>query len=208
VRAVRDYAAAGRDNFIDGDWIETPYITDQGIRLIQTGNIGRGVFLDKPESKRFISKRSFETLGCRWVMPNDLLICRLADPIGRACIVPERVGWSVTAVDCTIVRVAESADLAFVVQVLNDESHLKRAADAAGGSTRQRISRSQLGALPSPHPPRSEQVEIGRRLQALDRRLVEEERTRTAHQKVRSGLMDDLLTGRVRVTPLLDEAAE
>jgi len=31
-------------SFIDGDWIELPYITDDGIRLIQTGNIGEGYF--------------------------------------------------------------------------------------------------------------------------------------------------------------------
>src|SRR6266568_4114601 len=31
--------------FIDGDWIETPFIEESGIRLIQTGNIGIGTFL-------------------------------------------------------------------------------------------------------------------------------------------------------------------
>src|SRR5689334_555798 len=102
--SLRETAMPSRDGFIDGDWIEAPYITDRGIRLIQTGNIGVGVYLDKPASARYISKETFRTLSCSWVYPGDILICRLADPIGRACIAPESVGPSVTSVDCVIYR--------------------------------------------------------------------------------------------------------
>ena len=40
-------------SFVDGDWIESPYITNEGIRLIQTGNIGIGEFKDR--NRKFIS---------------------------------------------------------------------------------------------------------------------------------------------------------
>ena len=56
-RTVRlyDLAAKGIPNsFVDGDWVESPYITDRGIRLLQTGNIGEGGFIEKA-SKKFIS---------------------------------------------------------------------------------------------------------------------------------------------------------
>ena len=42
-----------KDLFDDGDWIEAEYIIDSGIRLIQTGNIGEGSFVDK-EKKKYI----------------------------------------------------------------------------------------------------------------------------------------------------------
>ncbi|MCB6567246.1 hypothetical protein LI169_19545, partial [Desulfovibrio desulfuricans] len=35
--------------FADGDWIESKDQSDAGIRLIQTGNVGNGVYLDKGE---------------------------------------------------------------------------------------------------------------------------------------------------------------
>ena len=101
--------------FVDGDWIEAPFITNRGIRLIQTGNVGVGVYLDKLESQRFISPATFDLLHCSEVRAGDLLICRLADPVGRACIAPPDVGDAITAVDCTIARVNRSkADTSFL----------------------------------------------------------------------------------------------
>jgi type I restriction enzyme S subunit len=43
----------GASFFTDGDWIESPYITDEGIRLIQTGNVGDGQF--REQGFRYIS---------------------------------------------------------------------------------------------------------------------------------------------------------
>lgn len=92
------------NSFIDGDWIESPHITESGIRLIQTGNIGIGAFVDK--NKRYISEDSFTSLNCKEVKVGDLLICRLAEPAGRACVVPDiQESKMITSVDVTIVRV-------------------------------------------------------------------------------------------------------
>ena len=41
--------------FADGDWIESKDQADDGIRLIQTGNVGNGVYLDKGERARYLS---------------------------------------------------------------------------------------------------------------------------------------------------------
>src|SRR5438309_628499 len=60
-------------SFTDGDWIELPYITDEGIRLIQTGNIGIGHY--REQGFRFISERTFRELRCTEVLPSDILIC-------------------------------------------------------------------------------------------------------------------------------------
>ena len=59
---LRALAAPGRKSFIDGDWIESPFITDDGIRLLQTGNIGVGQF--KEQGYRFVSEETFLALNC------------------------------------------------------------------------------------------------------------------------------------------------
>ena len=43
------------DVFADGDWIEKKDQSREGIRLIQTGNIGTGYFKDRVEKARYIS---------------------------------------------------------------------------------------------------------------------------------------------------------
>ncbi|MFA5750467.1 MAG: N-6 DNA methylase, partial [Candidatus Shapirobacteria bacterium] len=51
--------------FTDGNWIESKDQSPTGIRLIQTGNIGIGNYIDKKiERARFISEETFERLGC------------------------------------------------------------------------------------------------------------------------------------------------
>lgn len=188
-------ALPGRDGFTDGDWIESPYITDSGIRLIQTGNIGVGEFLDKLTTKKFISKHSFRLLGCKWVRPGDLLICRMADPIGRACMVPNYVGDSITAVDCTIYRPSpDMANASYMLHRLNSAEQLRKAADIAGGSTRQRISRNNLGAMVVPLPPLPEQRRIAEILDTLDEAIRKTEKVIAKLQQMKQGLLHDLLT--------------
>ena len=188
-------AYPGETGFNDGDWIEAPFITTSGIRLIQTGNVGLGEFLEKPETKKFISEGTFQILGCKWVHPGDILICRLADPIGRACVVPANVGNSITAVDCTIYRpLPEVADRRFMLHWLNSAQHLKAASDIAGGSTRQRISRSHLGALEVLLPPIPEQRRIAAVLDTVEEAITKTEVVIAKLKQVRAGLLHDLLT--------------
>jgi type I restriction enzyme S subunit len=183
------------NGFLDGDWIETPYITTEGIRLIQTGNIGLGEFIDKPEFYKFISTKSFYKLGCTWVYPQDILICRLADPIGRACKVPDEIGNCITAVDCTIYRAnPEIIDANFALQFFNSDLYLKRVNDLAGGSTRQRISRKNLGKLYLPLPSLPEQKRIAEILDTIDSTIAHTSSLIAKLKQMKAGLLHDLLT--------------
>lgn len=195
IAVLRSAADSTPESFIDGDWIEAPYITDKGIRLIQTGNIGRSSFIDKSDTKKYISLASFRLLNCKWVNAGDLLICRLADPIGRACEIPPAVGDAITSVDCTIFRVAASRfNKRFVLHWLNSDENLKNAADNAAGSTRSRISRSNLGKLPIPQPNLNEQGQIAQILDTLDTAIHETEAIIAKLKAVKQGLLHDLLT--------------
>lgn len=112
VKTLFDLAARKKELFDDGDWIESEHITTEGIRLIQTGNIGVGSFVEK-DDKKYINEASFTSLRCKQLMKGDLLVCRLADPAGRACVLGD-IGEDriVTSVDVTIFRpLAELADL-------------------------------------------------------------------------------------------------
>ena len=90
--------------FGDGDWIESKDQSADGIRLIQTGNVGEGVFKDRGEKARYISEETFKRLRCTEIFEGDCLISRLPDPAGRSCILPDTGERMITAVDCTIVR--------------------------------------------------------------------------------------------------------
>jgi type I restriction enzyme S subunit len=145
--------------FRDGDWIESKDQSQNGIRLLQLADIGIGEFLNK--SARFISPETFDRLNCTQVLPGDLLIARMAEPIGRTCIVPTLETACVTAVDCCIARLdTNHQHREYWRFALNTPSWTRSVASQAAGTTRTRISRSNLESIEIAMPAKHSQEAI------------------------------------------------
>jgi type I restriction enzyme S subunit len=189
-----------RDLFNDGDWIESPYITTSGNRLLQTGNVGVGRLLDRG-TRRYVSDDSFAKLKCKEVVPGDILICRLADPAGRACVVPQ-IGERrmLTSVDVTIFRPDErKADRRFLVAVFSTPHWFQEVSDRCGGSTRTRIARSELGRIRIRIPDRAEQVRIADAIGDAEGLIATVERLIAKKQAIKQGMMQQLLSGKTQL---------
>lgn len=146
---------------VDGDWIESKDQSESGIRLIQTGNIGVGEYLDKSNRAKYITAETFERLKCTEVFPGDILISRLPDPIGRACAVPQNVGKAITAVDCTIVRLDSAlCDINYFINYTQSVRYSSELSKFLAGTTRTRISRKNLENIDISLPPLEEQRRI------------------------------------------------
>ena len=154
---------------VDGDWIESKDQSLEGIRLIQTGNIGIGEYLDKTNRAKYISEETLERLNCTELMSGDILISRLPDPIGRACRVPNNIGRAITAVDCTIIRLnPDKCDAEYFVQYTQSKMYQNRLSQFFAGSTRTRISRKNLEQVEIPLPSIAEQRHIALTLGKVD----------------------------------------
>ena len=203
-RRVKGLAKPGYKTFVDGDWIESPYIASNGIRLIQTGNIGVGEYIEK--GFRFISLETFDNFGCTEVEPDDVLICRLGDPVARACLAPHLAHRMITSVDVCILKPGEHANAQYLVYAMSCLRYLNWVRSLVRGSTRDRVSRSMLGSFSLPLPPLREQTAIVRFLDHADRRirhyirakerlieLLEEQKQAIIHQAVTGQI--DVRTG-------------
>lgn len=133
--------------FVDGDWIESKDQSELGIRLIQTGNVGNGFFKDKKDKSRYISEETFDNLHCTEIYPGDILVSRLPDPIGRACIIPQGLGRTITAVDCTIIRLKDIILPDYFIAYTMTPSYAAQINEVTTGTTRRRISRANLGNI-------------------------------------------------------------
>ena len=145
------------DTFIDGDWIESKDQSNEGIRLIQTGNVGNGFFKDKEDQCRFISNETFDKLHCTEIFPGDILVARLPDPIGRSCIIPDGLGRMITAVDCSIIRLKASILPYFFIAYTMTSTYSGQINEVTTGTTRRRVSRANLGNIKVPTPPTDQQ---------------------------------------------------
>ena len=187
------------EKFTDGDWIEAKDQSHSGVRLIQTGNVGSGEYIDKPSNKKWISEETFGRLNCEEVFAGDILISRLPEPAGRACIVPNLGTKMITAVDCTIVRTATKTNSKYLLQFLSSQSYFDEVNTCLVGGTRQRISRSNLAAFDVPMPEKyEEQKAIGEFLCGIDNLITLHQRKLEEMKKQKKALMQLLLTGIVK----------
>ena len=168
--------------FTDGDWIEAKDQSTEGVRLIQTGNVGVTQYLDKPNNAKWISEDTFSRLKCEEIFEGDILISRLPDPAGRACIMPNLGTKMITAVDCTIVRTLPDVNSEYLVQYLSTERYFKEINACLAGGTRQRVSRGNLAEFDIPLPNSSdEQHQIGTYFRTLDHLITLHQRKPFQH---------------------------
>lgn len=196
VKALRSLAQDGRYTFIDGDWVETPYIVDEGIRLLQTGNIGVGYF--KEQGFRYISSESFDDLDCTEVKPGDVLICRLAEPVGRACLAPDLGVRMITSVDVCILKPRDEVVSSYLVYLLSSPDYLGFMEGQCRGGTRDRVSRSFLGSIRIPLPSTAEQSAItaflDRETSKIDALVAEQERLIALLKEKRQAVISQAVT--------------
>ena len=179
--------------FTDGDWVEAKDQSDSGIRLVQTGNVGTTEYIDKPNSKKWVSEETFERLRCEEIYAGDILISRLPEPAGRACIMPDLGTRMITAVDCTIVRTSRECDSKFLVQYLSTPMYFKVVNSFLGGGTRQRISRGNLSGMDIPLPQSlAEQKAIGEYFEKFDKLITYQQLKIDQMKEYKKGLLQQM----------------
>ena len=177
------------DVFQDGDWIEAKDQSETGIRLIQTGNVGKGIFNDKGEKARFISEDTFQRLNCTEIFAGDILVSRLPDPVGRACVVPNGLGKCITAVDCTIIRLSNKLLPEYFLWFTRTPDYAMQIKKVLSGTTRLRVSRVNLGKIQIPASSIERQKEFALIVQQADKSKFELQQAIDKIDKVMKSLL-------------------
>ena len=190
--------------FTDGDWIESKDQSNCGIRLIQTGNIGITEFIEKIDNRKWVSEDTFNRLHCEAVYPGDILISRLPDPAGRACIVPNLKEKMITAVDCTIARVDAKFCASFLIQSLSTSKYFSFVNTCLAGGTRQRISRINLSKYEVSIPTtKLEQEKIGQYFKLLDSLITLHQRESEELKRLKKSLLQKMFPKEGALVPEL-----
>ena len=171
--------------FIDGDWVESKDQDPNGeVRLLQLADIGDGYFINK--SNRFLTLESAKKLKCTFLKKNDLLVARMPDPLGRACIFPGLEKPCVTVVDVCIIRPDKNlVAVEWLKFLINSFDYRNTINQFITGTTRQRISRGNLAKLKFKLPPLPDQIRIAQILSQAENLI--------AQRKQSISLLDELL---------------
>lgn len=181
----------------------TPAFSNEGVLVARTMHIKDGRFLEHIASR--VSEAEYAKRIQRLApKPGDVVFTREA-PVGEAFVIPD--GMRI-CLGQRVMLLRPSPDKllgSFLTAQIYSGVVADRISALTAGTTNPHLNVSEVRQFILPLPPFSEQVEIDARLNGLERRIRAEASELEKLAVLKSGLMDDLLTGRVRVTPLLTQ---
>lgn len=180
-----------------------------GVRFLRVDNLSFDGQFDFEASKFRISAATHRTtLGRSMCLPGDVLTNIVGPPLGKLGLVTDRSGDININQAIALFRPKDDLLPRFLLLWLGSgiaQSWLRQRAKQTSGQVNLTLALCQ--ELPLAFMDLAEQKGIISRVAAAQDRIDLESRELAKRVELKSGLMDDLLTGRVRVTPLLDAAA-
>jgi type I restriction enzyme S subunit len=205
VYGVLDIAPTDRQCILTGPFgaqLGQADFVSEGVPVLRIGNVQAG-FIDWSDVQ-FVSHAKAGRLERFSVLPGDLLFARQGAPTGRNALADERANGAL--INYHIIRVAvdrERCEPVYLHALFNSDQSKGQVDQEKGRGTREGINSKQIAALRFALPHIEEQQVLVAHMTALGDAMAQESNFVAKLRLEKSGLMDDLLTGRVRVTPLL-----
>ena len=175
------------------------YVED-GIRIIQLQNIGDAEFVD--DYRIFTSEEKADELLSNNIYPGDIILSKMGDPVGRACLIPGTHNRYVMCSDGIRLVVDENVNNKYFIYLLINSMQFRSLVEkTATGSTRKRIGLDDLKNLPMLLPNKNEQQKIADCLASLDDLITAQTKKIAALKTHKKGLMRQIF-------PSLDEVQE
>lgn len=178
------------------------YVPD-GVRVIQLQNIGDAEFMD--DYKIFTSEEKANELLSNNIYPGDIILSKMGDPVGRACLIPDNHPRYVMCSDgIRLVVDQEKFSKYFVYMLINSAWFRASVEKAATGSTRKRIGLDDLKKLPLIVPKLlKEQQKIADCLSSLDELIAALTQKYQTLQLYKKGLLQNLFPAEDKNLPAL-----
>lgn len=166
--------------------------TSNGIRIIQLQNIGDGKFND--DYKIYTSKEKADELLSSNIYSGEIIISKMGDPVGRACLIPDNLVRCVMASDGIRLVVNEKKYSKLLIYYLINSKQIRdKIEKKATGSTRKRIGLDELKNIDLIIPESiKEQKKIADCLSSLDELITTHTDKLEAFKNHKKGLMQNL----------------
>ncbi|WP_319531962.1 restriction endonuclease subunit S [uncultured Cohaesibacter sp.] len=201
VRTVKDLALSSTIGPFGSDLVAADY-RDEGVPVIFVRDIKSDAFHWK--SNVFLEERKARSLSAHRVTGGDVVATKMGFPPCISAVYPSEMPDGVITADVVCIRVNQGLAIPNWLSISMNSVRVQRQVDQiTAGVTRPKVTLRDVRELNIALPQVDEQSCIIERVLAFDAKI---ERTTFACEKLRlqkTGLMDDLLTGRVSVKPLL-----
>ena len=159
------------------------------------------------KSEVYVDHQKAASLSSHDVVAGDVLLTKMGLPPCIACTYPVDFPEGIVTADIVRIRPDKSRALPdWVSNYANSEHVAAQVRGITSGVTRPKVTLSDVRSLKVAVPPLEDQRAILHRVSEASRRVNAARASLGKLVSEKVGLMDDLLTGRVRVTPLLEQA--
>ena len=196
IKTLRELSTEMVDGPFGSDLKTEHYTTDRQVRIIQLSNIGESGWNDA-NTKYTTFAHAAELSRCV-VQPGSVLIAKMM-PAGRAIICPDSEKGYILGSDVVKVIPNSSVDSRYLVYATKSHFYLDQIADDTQGSTRARTSVSKLRKTGILFPSKEEQIAIATVLYNMDSEIEALEQKLAKYRQVKQGMMQQLLTGKIRL---------
>jgi len=189
----------GAKNIVNGPFgsdLLTSELKKEGVPVLYCQDIKPGAFVRVSKSNVTLIKAA-QLSFCN-VRKNDVLLAKVGSPPCDSCVYFEDQNAIVTQ---DVIRIRPSAEhgAEFFSSWFNSGYGRKAIKKISIEGTRERVSLGDFKELIVPLPNNIEQQEIGRRISHAQNLIALEKRNLKKHKQKKSGLMHDLLTGKVTI---------
>ena len=176
---------------------KSPPKSDSGVPLLTAKNIRTGYIDEEP--REYIPEEEWETWMSRGLPREGDVMFTTEAPLGK--VAPHPGGRVAVAQRVMTFRGNERLLNRFLFWQLLAPPFQRRVQTNATGSTALGIKGRTLRSMPIAVPPIDEQLQVSRKLDALHESELAQRAATGRLSLLKSGLLQDLLTGKVRVTP-------
>ncbi|QGT78167.1 restriction endonuclease subunit S [Guyparkeria halophila] len=183
------------------DWAR--FYAEDGAKFIRIGNLTREHINFRLNSLVYVRPPSSGEGQRTQLETGDVLLSITAD-LGITAVVPEGFGDAYINQHIALIRPShQKINARFLGQFLASPACQKLISGLNDAGAKAGLNLPTVRRILVANPERNEQDGIQSQLDSVDNRIRQAKTEKQKLQREKSGLMDDLLTGRVRVTPLL-----
>lgn len=168
-----------------------------GIKLIRSQNVYPNEL--RVDDIACISEEINAGMKNTEIQEHDVLLNITGASIGRCCFVPDKFGRANVNQHVCIIRCKKTYNYLLLSQFLNSHFGQGQIARLQAGGNREGLNFQQIKEIKIPQPSASEQNQIASILSAEDKRIEKAKSRLEKLKDLKKGLMNDLLTGKVRV---------
>jgi type I restriction enzyme S subunit len=192
-----------KQDIVDGPFgsnLKASEYTSEGIPVARLQNIDRNQFVQK--NINYVTRKKADELKRHTFGPGDILITKLGDPLGKACIAPHTIEHGVIVADLVRVRIDhQEIDRHYLTYAINSPFVARQFEKHTKGTTRPRVNLGMIRQLPIPVAPKAQQkrivAEIEKQFSRLDEAVANLKRVKANLKRYKAAVLKAAVEGKL-----------